>query len=259
MIKIIPYFADFCICLAVSLKPDLFEGMRFDFTKGLNQKFFLTHRFLSSSCALMHSSEILTLLFVYLSRLFWPPISVFMGPTTIPSQSPETIKIPTANYEFGATFIDHPKVGSRHHDYLFKTSSESGGSIIFVFTVWGLIFQCLLAGRVMTDGRLSARVKYDLSDNFTMKANAQVKFCWFHFRSTLPNFFLLVCIEMCNWVVFSYLSSLQMSHICLMALSILITRSEHSSYMYMYIYILWHCSFFVFMIKLKNCNWIRLF
>lgn len=133
MIKIIPYFADFCICLAVSLKPDLFEGMRFDFTKGLNQKFFLTHRFLSSSCVLMHSSEILTLLFVYLSRLFWPPISVFMGPTTIPSQSPETIKIPTANYEFGATFIDHPKVGSRHHDYLFKTSSESGGSIIFVF------------------------------------------------------------------------------------------------------------------------------
>lgn len=28
---------------AVSLKPDLFEGMRFDFNKGLNQKFSLTH------------------------------------------------------------------------------------------------------------------------------------------------------------------------------------------------------------------------
>ncbi|XP_061992130.1 mitochondrial import receptor subunit TOM40-1-like [Rosa rugosa] len=95
----------------MSLKPDLFEGMRFDFTKGLNHKFFLSH-------------------------------SVFMGPTTIPSQTPETIKIPTANYEFGANFIDHPK--------------------------------CLLSGRVMTDGRLSARVKYDLSDNFTLKANAQL-------------------------------------------------------------------------------------
>ena len=32
-----------------------------------------------------------------------------MGPTEIPSQSPETIKIPTAQYEFGANFLD-PKV-----------------------------------------------------------------------------------------------------------------------------------------------------
>lgn len=32
-----------------------------------------------------------------------------MGPTDIPSQSSETIKIPTAHYEFGANFID-PKV-----------------------------------------------------------------------------------------------------------------------------------------------------
>ncbi|CAL5378410.1 unnamed protein product [Camellia sinensis] len=63
---------------AVSLKPELFEGMRFDFTKGLNQRFSLSH-------------------------------SVFMGPTEIPSQSSETIKIPTAHYEFGANFID-PKV-----------------------------------------------------------------------------------------------------------------------------------------------------
>ncbi|RYR34894.1 hypothetical protein Ahy_A10g049952 isoform C [Arachis hypogaea] len=35
--------------------------------------------------------------------------SVSMGSTEIPSQSTETIKIPTAIYEFGATFIDHPK------------------------------------------------------------------------------------------------------------------------------------------------------
>lgn len=32
-----------------------------------------------------------------------------MGPTEIPSQSPEAIKIPTAHYEFGANFMD-PKV-----------------------------------------------------------------------------------------------------------------------------------------------------
>lgn len=36
-----------------------------------------------------------------------------MGPTEIPSQSTETIKIPTAHYEFGTTFIDHPKVSIR--------------------------------------------------------------------------------------------------------------------------------------------------
>ena len=29
-----------------------------------------------------------------------------MGPTEIPNQSAETIKIPTATYEFGANFID---------------------------------------------------------------------------------------------------------------------------------------------------------
>ncbi|GMP78762.1 hypothetical protein CsSME_00034575 [Camellia sinensis var. sinensis] len=79
----------------MSFKPELFEGMRFDFTKGLNQKFSLSH-------------------------------SVFMGPTEIPSQSSETIKIPTAHYEFGANFID-PKlilfgtiltdVSSRFHYY----------------------------------------------------------------------------------------------------------------------------------------------
>ncbi|MED6204493.1 hypothetical protein PIB30_009498 [Stylosanthes scabra] len=95
----------------MSLKPDLFEGMRFDFTKMLNQKFSLNH-------------------------------SVLMGPTEIPSQSTETIKIPTANYEFGATFIDHPKL--------------------------------LLWGRILTDGRLNARVKCDVSENLTFKANAQL-------------------------------------------------------------------------------------
>ncbi|KAF5737955.1 mitochondrial import receptor subunit TOM40-1-like [Tripterygium wilfordii] len=94
----------------MSLKPELFEGMRFDFTKGLNQNFSLSH-------------------------------SVSMGPMEIPSQSSETIKIPTAHYEFGANFLD-PKL--------------------------------MLVGRVMTDGRLNARVKCDLTDNLTLKANAQL-------------------------------------------------------------------------------------
>ncbi|RYR76167.1 hypothetical protein Ahy_A01g000775 [Arachis hypogaea] len=67
--------------------------------------------------------------------------SLLMGPTEIPSQSTETIKIPTANYEFGATFIDHPKL--------------------------------MLLGRILTDGRLNARVKCDVFENLTLKANAQ--------------------------------------------------------------------------------------
>ncbi|BBG94712.1 translocase of the outer mitochondrial membrane 40 [Prunus dulcis] len=84
----------------MSLRPECFEGMRFDFTKGLNQKFSLSH-------------------------------SVLMGPMTVPSQSPETIKI------LLLTMID-----------AFR--------------------------RVLTDGRLNARVKYDLTDNLTLKANAQL-------------------------------------------------------------------------------------
>ncbi|RWW15114.1 hypothetical protein GW17_00021064 [Ensete ventricosum] len=94
----------------VSLKPELFEGLRFDFTKGLNQRFSLSH-------------------------------SVFMGSMEVPSQASDTLKVPTAHYEFGANFLD-PKL--------------------------------MLVGRVLTDGRLNARVKCDLTDNLTLKINAQL-------------------------------------------------------------------------------------
>jgi mitochondrial import receptor subunit TOM40 len=94
----------------MSLKPELFEGLRFDFTKGLNQKFSLSH-------------------------------SVFMGSMEVPSQSTDTIKVPTSHYEFGANFLD-PRL--------------------------------MLVGRVLTDGRLNARVKCDLTDDLTLKINAQL-------------------------------------------------------------------------------------
>ncbi|CAM8928272.1 unnamed protein product [Rhodiola kirilowii] len=93
-----------------SLKPELFEGMRFDFTKGLNQRFSLSH-------------------------------SVFMGPTEVPSQGAETIKIPTSHYEFGANFLD-PNL--------------------------------MLVGRILTDGRLNARVRCNITDSLAFKANAQL-------------------------------------------------------------------------------------
>ncbi|CAL9099319.1 unnamed protein product [Musa textilis] len=94
----------------MSLKPELFEGLRFDFTKGINQTFALSH-------------------------------SVFMGSMEVPSQSSDIIKVPTAHYEFGANFLD-PKL--------------------------------MLIGRILTDGRLNARVKCDLTDNLTLKINAQL-------------------------------------------------------------------------------------
>lgn len=39
-----------------------------------------------------------------------------MGLTEVPSQSSETIKVPSANYEFGANFID-PNVGGQIHSF----------------------------------------------------------------------------------------------------------------------------------------------
>ena len=97
-----------CCFSTVSLKPDLFEGMRFDFTKMLNQKFTLNHRFVRLFFFFLS-------IFIFVKLSFVKPIwccviSVLMGPTEIPSQSTETIKIPTAHYEFGSTFIDHPRV-----------------------------------------------------------------------------------------------------------------------------------------------------
>ncbi|XP_006644056.1 mitochondrial import receptor subunit TOM40-1-like [Oryza brachyantha] len=71
----------------MSLKPDTFEGLRFDFTKGLNPFFGLSH-------------------------------SVSMGSMELPSQGAEVIKVPTSNYEFGANFMD-PKmmlIGRVSHD-----------------------------------------------------------------------------------------------------------------------------------------------
>lgn len=59
----------------MSLKPDLFEGCRFDFTRPLNQKFSLQH-------------------------------SLFMGSVEVPSQGAQTFKMPAASYEFGANLID---------------------------------------------------------------------------------------------------------------------------------------------------------
>nr|CAB3472847.1 unnamed protein product [Digitaria exilis] len=94
----------------MALKPDLFEGMRFDFTKMINQHFSLSH-------------------------------SVYMGSVDVPSQGNEVIKIPTSNYEFGANFINQ---------------------------------RMMLMGRVSHEGRENIRVKFDLTENLSVKINAQL-------------------------------------------------------------------------------------
>uniref|UniRef100_A0A453ER04 Uncharacterized protein n=1 Tax=Aegilops tauschii subsp. strangulata TaxID=200361 RepID=A0A453ER04_AEGTS len=63
---------------SMTLKPDVFEGFRFDFVKPVSQVLFLSH-------------------------------SASMGSMEVPSQGPEVIKVPTSQYEFGANYID-PKV-----------------------------------------------------------------------------------------------------------------------------------------------------
>lgn len=61
--------------VAVSLKPDLFEGLKFDFSKPLNMNFAVTH-------------------------------SIYMGNVEMPMGAPgATLKVPVGTYEFGANLI----------------------------------------------------------------------------------------------------------------------------------------------------------
>ncbi|GAQ87361.1 TOM40 mitochondrial import outer membrane translocon protein [Klebsormidium nitens] len=57
-----------------SLKPELFEGCRFDFTRPLSPKFALTH-------------------------------GILMGPMEVPQQTPQIVKVVHSQYEFGANYV----------------------------------------------------------------------------------------------------------------------------------------------------------
>eukprot|EP00898_Chlorokybus_atmophyticus_P006067 jgi/Chlat1/6461/Chrsp45S05973 len=59
----------------MSLKPEHFEGCRFDFTRALNPKFSTSH-------------------------------SIFMGNAEVPGQAGQTVKVPASTYEFGANLVD---------------------------------------------------------------------------------------------------------------------------------------------------------
>ncbi|GAB4814969.1 hypothetical protein N2152v2_002015 [Parachlorella kessleri] len=95
----------------MSLKPDLFEGLRFDITKPLNQNFALSH-------------------------------SVFMGNQDVPTAGAQVVKMAIGTYEFGANLV-----------------TNKGN---------------LLLGRINSDGRLTGRIKYDLTDWAAAKAQFQM-------------------------------------------------------------------------------------
>lgn len=94
----------------MALKPDNFEGFRFEFAKPLNQQFILTH-------------------------------SIFMGNIEIPTQGGPIYKCPVSAYEFGANIMSS---------------------------------KLLLVGRMTSEGRMSGRLKYDLSDWLSVKWQGQL-------------------------------------------------------------------------------------
>lgn len=94
----------------MALKPELFEGLRFEFNKPLNQHFSLSH-------------------------------SLCMGNMEVPSQSAQVVKIPSATYEFGANILDQ---------------------------------KMMIIGRLLNDGRVSARIAGTLTDRLGLKINAQL-------------------------------------------------------------------------------------
>lgn len=95
----------------MSLKPDTFEGLRFDITKPLNHNFALSH-------------------------------SIFMGNMDVPTQSHQTVKMSMGTYEFGANLV-------------FNNGT-------------------LALGRITSDGRLTGRIKYDLSEAASLKTQFQL-------------------------------------------------------------------------------------
>ncbi|GIL67854.1 hypothetical protein Vafri_21138 [Volvox africanus] len=96
----------------MALKPDTFEGLRFDINKPLNQQFFLSH-------------------------------SLFMGNTELQTGGRQILKTPVGTYEFGATVINEAQT-------------------------------FLMLGRIGTDGRLSGRVKYDITNWLGLKVHCQI-------------------------------------------------------------------------------------
>ena len=102
---------------AVTLKPDCFEGLRFEFSKPFNQNFAFTHRWVPS---LRHTPSSDSICWYFGSCLFACTISiysrevkidasvcsVYMGNMDVPTQNNQPIKMPMGTYEFGANLAN---------------------------------------------------------------------------------------------------------------------------------------------------------
>jgi mitochondrial import receptor subunit TOM40 len=108
----------------VSLKPDLFEGCRFDFTRPLNQKFSLQHSLFMGSVEARRRLRCLQL-----------PTSSGRTSSIRRCTSTEALLLPTL----------HPPIRASH--------------IVKLTLCAVLVCQGMLIGRLLTDGRLSARIK----------------------------------------------------------------------------------------------------
>ncbi len=69
------------------------------------------------------------------------PCSLRTRPPQVPSQGAQTIKIPASSYEFGAILVDGPT---------------------------------MMIGKVFTDGRLTGRIKYDITPDLSLKLQTQL-------------------------------------------------------------------------------------
>ena len=98
-------------CCAVALKPEIFEGLRFDFTKPLNQNFALCHRYAHCLWYTMpvHESSLISLLSVACNQYWVIDVkcccSIFMGNIDVPTQNNQPLKMPMGTYEFGANLV----------------------------------------------------------------------------------------------------------------------------------------------------------
>ena len=139
----------------MSLKPELFEGLRFDFSKGVNQKFSLTHSIFMGSVEARARSRALALPRCAAAPPLAAPLpcrdadvarlancATRAAPRTqVPSQGSQTIKVPASSYEFGSILVDG---------------------------------NTMMIGKVFTDGRLTGRIKYDVSDALSLKLQTQL-------------------------------------------------------------------------------------
>lgn len=141
----------------MALKPDVFEGLRFELTRPLNQNFFLTH-------------------------------SLFMGNIELPggaTGSKQTIKMPVGTYEFGANLISE-----KGHFALGRITTDGrlSGRLKYDFADW-------LSSRVMMQLSNEAGQSQVMADiDFKGKDwNSQIKFGQpgfyglNYFQSVTPN------------------------------------------------------------------------